>query len=114
MRAERDRMYAYIGLLLTVVPLIFVISGINQSFGGSEFPFLESFDSPLIILGGLTSALLLNLVAVLSGGFKRSQGVIEAKIKVRDHVWNWVVIGISSILLFIVLAYALMENFPLG
>ena len=69
--------------------------------------------SPLLVLAGLLAALLINLLSVLHLQAERDTAGDVAALTVRIGLksLNLAVIGLSSLLLGVIVAYAFVENF---
>ena len=117
---------AVIGLLLTAPTLyIILISILKYGFGQSApfdaaAPTLEAWgikeplgwNINLLILAGPFAALLLNLPAVLELDFDWTAHprYIFIRLALRRYIKNWMIVGLSSLSLLLVLIYAIGEN----
>jgi len=122
----KDYKLAGIGLVLLLVPLYFVSAsllkyglGIGLLFDPLDRAFssdpesLHVFNlvSPVVFLGGLGLALALNAYAVLRLNVSKEDGTIVSTVRLRMKFLNLAVVAASSLLLFILVGYAFLENF---
>jgi hypothetical protein len=87
--------------------LTLVVLGVS----GSEVP--KIFDNPFVILGGLTTALAINIFSV-AGADAHLEGdnfVGSVTVRLKDSVMNLGVIILSLILLGTITLYLFLENF---
>ena len=121
-----EKWLAKTGLILTLPPLYFVLAAVLKYGFGVGFLFdpldrflsdpwrLRVFNiiSPVVFLGGLLFALILNLFAVFCVAVRRSgvaATVDGAQLKAK--LWNIAVVTISALLLATLITYAFLENF---
>lgn len=67
--------------------------------------------SPVVFLGGLALALVLNAPAVLRVGVAREDGELVGTARLRLKPWNMVEAATSCLLLVILVGYVFLENF---
>jgi hypothetical protein len=123
--AVNNRALALAGLVLLLAPLYFISAsllkyglGVGLLFDPldtflsvSERRHLFNMISPVVFLGGLILALVLNARAILRVGFGREDGELVGTARLRLKPWNMVVAATSCLLLVILLGYVFLENF---
>jgi hypothetical protein len=67
--------------------------------------------SPVVFLGGLILALVMNARAVLRLNIGREDGAIVSTIRLQARFWNIAVTAVSLLLLVTLLSYFFAENF---
>ena len=67
--------------------------------------------SPVVFLGGLILALVLNACAVLRLNVGREEGVIVGTVSLEVRLWNIAVVAASLLLLVTLVGYIFAENF---
>ena len=101
-----------VGLVSLIVPAYFVIASALRL----NAPGLSLIASPIIIVGALLLAFVLNALPILSINFRSdTPSVLNVSLSLR--FWNLAVIVADSLLLLILLGYAFVENFqarPIG
>lgn len=121
----RDRRLAVIGFVLLLAPLYFVSASLLKYGLGVGFLFdpLEAFlsvagrreifnlISPVVFLGGLGLALVLNTYAVTRLDVSREDGTVVSTVRVRLELWNIAVAVVSTLLLVTLIGYVFLENF---
>ncbi len=121
----KDYKLAGVGLALLFAPLFFVAASLLKYGLGVGFLFdpLEAFlsvagrravfnvVSPVVFLGGLGLALLLNAYAVLRLNVDRESGTIVGTVRLEAKFWNIAVAVLSLSLLGTLVGYAFLENF---
>ena len=119
------RRLAWAGSTLVSAPLFFVTAsllkyelGIGFLFDPLEALFADpgrqhvfNLVSPVVFLGGLGLALVLNAYAVVRLNVSREDGVIVGTVRLRTRFWNIAVAGVSLLLLVTLVAYFFAENF---
>jgi hypothetical protein len=97
---------AVIGLILLLPAAVLVSLGVS----GLEVP--PVFNNPVIVMGGLLTALCVNLASVLRLHAEREDGHIAAiTVRIGAKVLNLVVVALCGFLLATLLGYAFVENF---
>src|SRR5215471_11139972 len=95
-----------IGLILLLPAAVLV------SLGVSGFDVPPVFNNPVVVMGGLLGALVVNLASVLRLQTERENGHVAA---VTVRIWakplNLAVVAMSGLLLATLLGYAFVENF---
>jgi hypothetical protein len=105
---------AGVGLVLIVPALILCAAGVTQVLlGMNSFSSAINFDllifNPVVLLGGLSLALALNLLPVM--GVKFQDGSLIGEIKIRNNVLNLALLTFGGTLLGVIFLYLLAENF---
>jgi hypothetical protein len=116
---QPDHKLAGLGLLLMVPALALCLGGALQSFlGAAEFnDTLETFKldsllfNPVVLLGGLFLAFVLNLVPVAR--LKIADGSLTGTIQLRGKVSNLGILSGVGFLLGIIILYLVAENFQI-
>ncbi len=67
--------------------------------------------SPVVFLGGLLLALILNAYAVLRLNVGREDGAIVSTVRLETKFWNIAVVAVSLLLLATLVGYIFVENF---
>jgi hypothetical protein len=121
-----ERKLAWAGFVLLSAPLYFVVAsllkyelGIGLLFDpldalllsepGRRYAF--NLVSPVVFLGGLILALVINTYAVLRLNVGREDGEIVGVVKLEVRIWNIAVAVVSFLLLATLLGYFFAENF---
>ena len=121
----RERRLAEVGFVLVLAPLFFVCASLMKYELGIGFLFdpLESLlsdpatrqafnlISPVMFLGGLGVALVLNAYAVLRLNVGREDGAIVGTVRLEARFWNIAVVAVSLLLLVTLVGYFFAENF---
>ena len=66
--------------------------------------------SPILFLGGLSLALLANLLPIVRINVWREDGRLASTITIQTRLMNLAVIGLSGLLLTVLIVYVLVEN----
>ncbi|MCA1687489.1 MAG: hypothetical protein LC714_02580 [Actinobacteria bacterium] len=120
-----ERRLAWAGLVLLSAPLFFVAASVLKYELGIGFLFdpLEvllaepgrrqvfNLVSPVVFLGGLGLALVLNAYAVVRLDVGREDGAIVSTVRLEVRFWNIAVAVMSLLLLATLLGYFFVENF---
>ena len=120
-----ERRLAVAGLALLAAPLFFVAASLlKYELGiGVLFDPLDAFlsepgrqhvfnlISPVVFLGGLGLALVLNAYAVLRLNVGREDGAIVGTVRLEARFWNIAVAALSLLLLVTLVGYFFAENF---
>jgi len=117
-----NKPYLWISLISVIPALALVIPGILQSAGYlglnnvrdaafTSIPFLEVILNPVILLGGLITAFILNVVPAVSFRFERKSGELSGIVTFKPVLLHWLFIGLSILMAGIILTYAFFENF---
>ena len=104
---EKRRILAVIGLVAIIPALMLVVLGVS----GLEVP--KIFDSPFVILGGLATALVINIFSVASVSTNLEADNFTGSVTVRwkDGLMNLGVIVLGFGLLATIMLYLFSENF---
>jgi hypothetical protein len=119
-----DYKLAGAGLILLLSPLFFVAASLLKYELGIGFLFdpleallsdperLRVFNlvSPVVFLGGLLLALILNAYAVLRLNVGREDGAIVSTVRLETKFWNIAVVAVSLLLLATLVGYIFVEN----
>ncbi len=113
-----------LGLILAFPAIYFVLSNILKFKFGIEF-FAEpweifyqnpkvfaifNFVSPIVFLGGLGLAILLNFIAILNLHFTKASNEFVSTIKLKANYMNLSVVGIGFSFIIFLLCYVIFEN----
>jgi hypothetical protein len=113
----------WVSLIALIPALLLVIPGIIQSglgyFGPNDAleamfakaPALEILLSPVLLLGGLLLAFVLNLTPAVKLHVERQPDGLTSVITFKPVLLHWILVGISLLLVVIILVYAFFENF---
>ena len=97
---------ARLGMAFLFIPIYFM----GASTLRQDAPGLRLLGSPMILLGALLVAFILNALSILSIGFHSdTPSVLSISLSLR--FWNLTVIVIGLLLLGALLGYAFVENF---
>jgi hypothetical protein len=100
------------GGLLAAIGALFVTPAVLVCLAG---PLNLSASSPLIhpvlVLGGLAAAFLLNLLAVLDVKVRIGEGILLAEMKVEQGWMNLLIASLTFGVALALMAYAFAENF---
>jgi hypothetical protein len=115
---------ATIGLILTAPTAYFILIallkyafGLPGLFDASE-PLLTSLGANkplgwninLLILFGPLLSILLNVSAIVSLNWRRSEELFTIQLSLERKLWNWIALAISGGCLLMLFIYALGEN----
>ena len=118
---------ALVGIISSFPAVLIVLAGSAQSllglhqisdaldalYGDPTFAFMKVLVHPVVILGGLMIAFVLNTIPVCRITFNQEEKSINLKILLRDRQLNLLVIAGSLVVLGILLSYAAVENFQI-
>jgi hypothetical protein len=102
---------AAVGAILLAVPSYFIGASVLRQ----NAPGLSFLGSPIILLGALFVAFVLNVLSILSVSLRSAPPVLSVSLSLR--LSNLAVVGIALLLLGTLLGYAFLENFqprPVG
>ena len=100
-----------LGFVLSLPALLLFISGMLQSFAGSDAMFLpEPLLHPAVILGGILLAALLNAWATLRVRTEDGERRTTISLDIAHKKANLAVLGLALFLLGAVLTYGFVEN----
>ena len=102
---SRHKWGAVAGAIALLPALLLVATG----FAGVAPP--DQLDSPLLILGGLTIAIVLGLVTATRWEIRQQSGAIRFSCTVHKRLGNLLVLGAGLALLAIITVYLFLENF---
>jgi len=115
----------WISLIALIPALALVIPGILQSgfgyFGANDardalfvsVPALELLINPIILLGGLLLAFVMNALPAMSFHFERKPEGLTSTITFKPVLLHWIFIGASLLMVSTIVIYAFFENFGL-
>lgn len=118
-----NKNFLWISLIALIPALMLIIPGLSQSFFGyfgfnnaldnlyTRTPYLEILRSPVLLLGGLLLAFILNLLPALTLRFSRGSEGLTGVITFKPVLVHWALIGMSLLMVGIILMYAFFENF---
>jgi hypothetical protein len=103
-------------IILSLPALIPVILGISFSVFGlsmasSITDTMGIFVNPVIILGGIFLAFVLNALTTIQIRIISEKDVVSLNIRVRKFYINWGIILLTGTLALIILLYGIVENF---
>ncbi|MDA1330184.1 MAG: permease prefix domain 2-containing transporter [Chloroflexi bacterium] len=118
---QSGRKTALWSALFLIPAVLLVIPGLMDSLLGSNggyqlvarIPFLqgrELLDSPWIIIGGLTIAIALNLLAILNVKNESSDTVWRVAVEIRKNAWNLIPVVFAAMLGTTIFLYLIGEN----
>ena len=117
-----NKNYLWISLVALIPALLLIIPGLSQSLGYmtpnnamdnlyTNAPYLEILRSPVLLLGGLLLAFVLNLLPALTLRFERGPAGLTGVITFKPVSVHWAFIGMSLLIVGTILVYAFFENF---
>ncbi len=121
----QNKRFVWIGLVALLPALLLVITGILQSGFGITTPndaldaFFQRFAAtkliihPLVLLGGLGAALILNLLPASQLQWSRDSQSLSATFTLKKNLLHWVLVAVSLLLLGTILLYSVVENFQI-
>lgn len=102
----RPNVAAAVGLFFLAAPGYFIVASVMRL----DAPGLSMVGIPVILLGALMVAFVLNTLSVFSVALRRdTPPSITVSLSLR--LWNWAVIGMALMLLGALLGYLFVENF---
>jgi len=112
----------WISLVAVIPALILVIPGILQSAGYlglnnmrdaafTTAPALEILNNPVILMGGLFLAFILNVLPAVAFRLERRPEGLTSVITFKPVLLHWIFIGMSILMVGTILLYAFFENF---
>ena len=114
------RTLALVGTVLLLPTLLLVSASILKYQLGVAFVYdtfeslIRAVDSPVVILGGLLGATLLNLWPTVRLSLKRDSDAVVGTVTVRRRGWNLAAVATSVVLLGMILTYLVGENLRHG
>ncbi len=105
-------------IILSLPALTLVTLGISFSFFGlgmasSISDTMGIFVNPVIILGGIFLAFVLNALTTIQIRIVSEKDVASMNIRVRKFYINWGIILLTGTLAMIILLYGIVENFQI-
>lgn len=121
---RRDKQYFVFGVLLLIPALLLGVTGVLHSIFGISGPMHSLFDSvgsrpllawvvhPVVILGGLAAAFVLNALPVLQISLRNQEEALVGSLTIRKGYWLHLgVLATAVLFLLIIFLYLLVENF---
>jgi len=117
-----NKTYLSISLVMLLPALFLVIPGILQSgfgyFGANDardalisaVPAMNLLLNPVILMGGLILAFILNVLPAMTFQLERKPEGLTSAITFKPVYLHWVFIGASFLMVGIILVYAFFEN----
>jgi hypothetical protein len=117
-----NKNFLWISLIALIPALMLTIPGLSQSLGYltpsnamdnlyANAPYLEILRSPVLLLGGLLLAFILNLLPALDLRFERGPAGLTSVITFKPALLHWAFIGASLLMVGTILIYVFFENF---
>ena len=108
---QSSGLLALLGFVLSLPALLLFISGMFQSFAGSDVMLLpKPLLHPAVILGGILLAALLNAWATLRLRVEDDENYTTISLDIARKKANLAVLGLALFLLGAVLTYGFVEN----
>ena len=119
----QNKRFFWISLIVLVPAFVLVTTGILQSGFGITTPndaldalfqryaVLKLIIHPLILLGGLGAALILNLLPASRLQWNNESQSLSTTLTLKNNLLHWVLVCISLLLLGTILLYSIVENF---
>jgi hypothetical protein len=112
----------WISLVALIPALMLIIPGLSQGLGYTapnnaidnlyaNAPYLEILRSPVLLLGGLLLAFILNLLPALNLRFEKGTEGLTGVITFKPALIHWAIIGMSLLMVAIIMIYVFLENF---
>lgn len=117
-----NRSSLWISLVALIPALLVIVPGIMQSGFGyfaandtldsmyARTPALKILVSPLILLGGLFLAFILNAIPAVKLRVERQPEGMTGIITFKPVLLHWIIVGLSILMVGILLTYSLFEN----
>jgi len=119
----QNKRFFWVGLVALLPAFMLVTVGLLQSGFGITAPndaldvlfqryaVLRLIVHPLVLLGGLGVAVILNLLPASQLHWSRESQSLSATITLKNNLLHWALMGISLLLLGTILLYSIVENF---
>ena len=102
-----DNIFAMVGLLVAI-PALYFVSGNILKYELNMLPNVNILPlSPIVLIGGLLIAIMLNFYSVLHQRKSDAFSVYEI---VKTRLWNVIVFAIGAMFLTLLLGYVVVEN----
>ncbi|MDX1412319.1 MAG: hypothetical protein R3351_09195, partial [Nitrospirales bacterium] len=120
---SHNKTVLWVSLIAVIPALALVIPGILQSGFGylgandardalfTAVPAIEILLNPVILMGGLLLAFVLNALPAMKFHFERKPDGLATTITFRPVLLHWIIVGASVLMVAIILVYAFFENF---
>ncbi len=121
--SKRDKQFFVFGIFLLIPALLIGVTGILHSVFGILAPMNNMFDylysspllawivHPVVILGGLTAAFILNALPVLQISVRNQEEALVGSLTIRKGYWLHLGILATAVLFVLVIfLYLLVEN----
>ncbi len=102
--------------LIGMIPVLFLFSGVFAQFALGNEPLaskLVRLAHPLPLLLGLSTAILLNVFALVRVRVAAAGGALVTTVQLRGHWLHFFVFATACIALALILGYLVTENFTL-
>ena len=118
-----NKNFLWLSLVALIPALMLIIPGLLQSLFGNlgpnnaldnlyaNAPYLEILRSPVLLLGGLLLAFLLNLFPALTLRFEQGPEGLTGVCTFKSVLIHWAVVGMSLLMVGIITVYVFLENF---
>jgi asparagine N-glycosylation enzyme membrane subunit Stt3 len=95
------------------VLLLPALSLVSAGLADSDIRLAPALVHPVVVMGGLALAFLINAWSVMRVGVRKDDGTVVGTIAVRlrGSMMNLAAIGLSGLLVAIIAAYLFVENF---
>ena len=119
----QNKRFFWVGLVALLPAFMLVTVGLLQSGFGITAPndaldvlfqryaVLRLIVHPLVLLGGLGVAVILNLLPASQLHWSRESQSLSATITLKNNLLHWALMSISLLLLGTILLYSIVENF---
>jgi hypothetical protein len=113
----------WISLIVIIPALVLIIPGILQSgfdyYGANDardaalatIPALEILLNPIILMGGLFLAFVMNVLPAVTFHFERKPEGLTSTITFKPVLFHWIIVSASVLMVGTILIYAFFENF---
>ncbi len=121
----QNKRFFWVSLIVLVPAVLLVTTGVLQSGFGITAPndvldtlfqryaALKLIVHPLVLLGGLGTAFILNLLPTTRLQWSRDSQSLSATFTLSNNLLHWALVGISLLLLGTILLYSVVENFQI-
>jgi hypothetical protein len=99
-------------LLIAVPGMLFTLFGYSDIFDGLQIPFnlRNLLVHPAVVLGGLTLAILINLLAVIKLRVENERNQFVGTILLKKSAWNLIPLILGGLLAVVIFLYLVAEN----
>ena len=122
MSGENKKLF-WLSLLFLFPAIMLVTIGVLQSGFGitspndamdamfQKYPSVKLIYHPLLLISGLLTAVLINLLRVMKLQWDSQEQSISATLTIKNKLMHWILLGVGTFLIAAILAYGVMENF---